>query len=217
MIRMYVQFFQFPILRSRFYLDIFFASLAIAWIFALIGALAAVIRVLRISPAEAMRPEAPAIYSAVLLERAGFIWHRLSFTWKVIVRNVCRYKFRSAVTVAGVAISTALLLIGYFSADSINYLIDHHFKEVQREDIRISLESERPKAALYDIKRFENVLSAEPLFEYPFTIKSGWRKKDILITGITQNAKMLNLVDIEDNSVDVGEEGSGIGLRSLRE
>ncbi|MFX1495857.1 MAG: FtsX-like permease family protein, partial [Promethearchaeota archaeon] len=207
MIHLYVQFFQFPLLRYRFYFDILFISLAIASLFALSGALAAVVRILKTSPAEAMRPESPSVYKTILLERIRILWQRLSFTWKVILRNIFRYKFRSSVTVLGVVLSTALLLMGYFSSDSMNYLIDHNFNEVQREDMRVSFENERPKSALREIRHLDDVLSAEALFAYPFTLRSGWRKKDLLITGLSDRAEMLQLMDIKNNRINVGEEG----------
>ncbi len=207
MINMYVKFFQFPILKFKLYPDILFISLVIGGVFSFLGAMTAVIRVIKISPAEAMRPEPPTVFNKILLEKVQVFWLKLSFTWKVIIRNVFRYKFRSAVTIFGVTISTALLLIGYFSGDSMKYLLDHNFKEVQREDIKISLEKERSRDALLDIQRFPDVIDAEPLFEYPFTISSDWRKKDIIITGIQRNSSMLNLVETNNKKVDIGEEG----------
>ncbi|MBN2372438.1 FtsX-like permease family protein [bacterium] len=217
MIGMYVRFFQFPVLRHRFYPDIFITSIIISSIFALIGALGAVAGTFRISPAEAMRPESPAVYRSILLERLGILWGRLAFTWKVIMRNIFRYKFRSSFTIFGVAISTALLLLGYLSADSMSFLIDNHFKEVQREDVRVSLEGERPKDALRELQSYENVIKAEPLFEYPFTLRSGWREKDLLITGVMQDSDMLHILGTGGERIYTQGDGLILNDRTAKE
>lgn len=71
-------------------------------------------------PAALMRPVSPKSGESILLERIGFIWKRMSFTWKVTMRNLFRYKQRVAMTVVGIAGCTALLLTGFGIKDSIN-------------------------------------------------------------------------------------------------
>ena len=51
-------------------------------------------RVLKEMPANIMRPKAPPAGQRVLLEKVTFIWKRLSFSHKVTVRNLFRYKKR---------------------------------------------------------------------------------------------------------------------------
>ena len=77
---------------------------------------------LRNYPATILRPKAPKMGKKVLLERVSFLWKRLSFTSKVTVRNMFRYKKRIIMTVLGVAGSSALLLTGFGLRDSINQL-----------------------------------------------------------------------------------------------
>lgn len=75
---------------------------------------------LKNNPAIIIRPKAPRKGKKVLLERVKFFWQRLSFTSKVTVRNMFRYKKRIIMTVLGIAGSTALLLTGFGLRDSIN-------------------------------------------------------------------------------------------------
>ena len=63
-------------------------------------------------PAELLRPKPPKAGKKVILERITFIWNRLSFKYKSTVRNVLRFKSRFIMTVAAVAFSTALVLVG---------------------------------------------------------------------------------------------------------
>lgn len=216
-IKAYQIFFQFPILRYRFYADIFMLSLAIAVIFGSLGASFAVLRVLRISPAESMRPEAPRLGGAILLERIAWFWNRVTFTWKMILRNIARYKFRAALTVLGVSLATAILIIGHFSSDSMDELVEFQFREVQRYDMKVTFESERGKGAIRDLRRLDHVRRVEPLFEYPFKIRSGWHEKDILITGIRPDSQLYGLLDAEKRPIDVGRTGLVMMERTARE
>ena len=52
----------------------------------------AVIKELIQTPATLMRPKSPKMGKRVFLEKVTFIWKRLSFSRKVTVRNIFRYK-----------------------------------------------------------------------------------------------------------------------------
>lgn len=58
--------------------------------------------------AELMRPPTPKQGQRVFLERIGFIWKRLNFSWKATVRNIVRYKKRFFMTIFGIGGCMAL-------------------------------------------------------------------------------------------------------------
>ncbi len=82
-------------------------------------------------PSQLLRPKAPKLGKNTLLERLPVIWKRLTFTWKVTMRNLIRYKRRLVMTVIGVAGCTALLITGFGIRDSINSMVDTQFDEIQ--------------------------------------------------------------------------------------
>lgn len=155
----------------------FFKSLIISSIFGLIGASNAAYKVMKIAPAESMRPEAPKSAKKLLLEKITLFWENLSFTGKVIMRNIFRYKIRSFFSVVGVGLATSILIVGYFSFDSVNFLINNYFFHTQKQNVKVAFESERGKDAFYELKRLNYIRKAEPVFEYPFEIRKGWRKE----------------------------------------
>ena len=91
-------------------------------------------------PAQLIRPKAPKKGKKVFLERIGFLWKRLSFTWKVTARNLIRYKKRFFMTVIGIGGCTALLLTGFGLSDSINGIVPKQFDELQFTDITMTLQ-----------------------------------------------------------------------------
>ena len=85
---------------------------------------------LKEKPAALMRPVPPKNGKTILLERVGFIWKHLSFTWKVTIRNIFRYKQRVFMTVIGISCCTALLLAGFGIKDSINGVAEKQFQTI---------------------------------------------------------------------------------------
>ena len=94
------------------------------------------------TPAALMRPKAPKIGKRVLLEKIPFLWKRLSFSKKVTVRNIFRYKKRFLMTIIGILGCTALILVGFGIRDSIRCIMPNQFEKVFEYDMQISLKNE---------------------------------------------------------------------------
>ena len=86
----------------------------------LLSTMAAVLSSLKEEPSSLMLPKAPKAGSKILLERIGPLWFRLSFSWKVTIRNLVRYKRRLIMTLVGIAGCTALLLVAFGLRDVID-------------------------------------------------------------------------------------------------
>ena len=108
--------------------------------------------VLKEMPANIMRPKAPPAGQRVLLEKVTFIWKRLSFSHKVTVRNLFRYKKRVLMTIIGIAGCAALVLTGYGLNDAIGDIVTNQFQRVFRYDLLAgySAEDEATEQALFD-------------------------------------------------------------------
>lgn len=79
------------------------------------------------TPASLMRPKVDKAGTRIFLERITPLWKHLSFSRKVTMRNIFRYKKRFLMTVIGIAGCTGLLLTGFGLSDSINDIIDKQF------------------------------------------------------------------------------------------
>jgi len=64
-------------------------------------------------PSVLMRPKAPKNGQRILLERIGIIWRHLSFSRKVTMRNIFRYKRRFLMSVIGIAGCAGLIVVGF--------------------------------------------------------------------------------------------------------
>lgn len=131
-----------PPLTIRYSVPAFLLILAVAT--ALMAAVTVFFcrRELRERPAALMRPVPPQSGRTILLERAGAIWKRLSFTWKITLRNLFRYKQRVLMTVVGVAGCTALLLAGFGVRDSIGGVAQKQYGQILKYDDILVLKNE---------------------------------------------------------------------------
>lgn len=101
----------------------------------------AVLKELAQMPAVLMRPKAPKIGKRVLLEKIPFIWKRLSFSKKVTVRNIFRYKKRFLMTIIGILGCTVLIVVGFGVRDSIRCIMPNQFEKVFDYDMQIGLKN----------------------------------------------------------------------------
>lgn len=104
-------------------------------------------------PAALMRPRAPEAGKRVLIERIGFLWRRLSFTWKVTMRNLFRYKKRFWMAVAGIGGCTALLITGFGLRDSIQGFFLTQYDEITTYDGTVSLKEHATGDEILEIGR----------------------------------------------------------------
>lgn len=108
----------------------------------LIATAGAAAATLREKPASLMLPRAPKPGKRILLERITPLWKRVSFSWKVTLRNIFRYKRRFFMTVIGIAGCTALLLTGLGLSDAINDIISKQFYDIYGYNAVISVDDD---------------------------------------------------------------------------
>ena len=94
------------------------------------------------TPANLMRPRAPKAGKRVFLERVRPIWKRLTFTWKVTMRNLFRYQRRFWMTVIGIGGCTALIVTGFGLHESVFSILDQQFDHVFLYDATLGLDAD---------------------------------------------------------------------------
>lgn len=88
-------------------------------------------------PAQLMRPKAPKVGKRILLERITALWRRISFKYKVSLRNIFRYKKRFLMMVLGIAGCTALLIAGFGINTTIKGVAKFQYDEVTLYDYQV--------------------------------------------------------------------------------
>ena len=202
----YKQFFRFPVLQFEVGLETAGLAIAISAGAAFLGAILAVRRAVALPPAEAMRPEPPANFSTGLLERIG-LQRIVSPAARMIVRNIERRKWKAALSILGIALAVAVLIVGRYSFDALDYIIEVHFRTAQREDATIMFNNPRTSRARFDVTHLPGVLRAETFRTVPVRLQFEHRSKRVAILGIKPDGELRTLLDRSLRKVDLPSEG----------
>ena len=87
-----------------------------------------------------LRPIAPPIGKKIFLEKISFLWDKLKYSNKLTIRNIFRYKRRILMSMFGIASCTIILLAGYGIKDSIAYVVDKQYNQINHNDALITLD-----------------------------------------------------------------------------
>ncbi len=204
--RLYTQFYRFPVMAFHLEEGVVVLALFISVGAALIGTLAAVQRAITLPPAEAMRPEPPAIYRRTLVERLG-LGRALPQAVRMILRQMERHPFKSATSCLGIATGVAVLVLGSFMKDSISYIMDFQFRLAQRQDMMITFVEPRSPSVLHDVNHLPGVFHSEPFRSVPTRLRLEHRSRRVGIMGIAPDNQLFRLIDQEENVVPLPPDG----------
>ncbi len=212
MISLYSQYFDIPDLEYRLTFNLLFIAFIVSVAGACTGAISAVKRAVELPPAEAMRPEAPAKFSPGPFERLG-LGKILSSSGRMILRNTERKPVHALLSVIGVAMSLAILLVGMFMFDSINYMMDLQFRIIQREDITLTFKEVVPESAYLELAHIDGVTRVETYHTTAARLRSGQHEEEIAVQGLDPQGMLRRIINANGDEVPVPT--SGIVISSL--
>lgn len=154
----------------------------------LLSTMAAVLSSLKEEPSSLMLPKAPKAGSKIFLERVEPLWSRLSFSWKVTIRNLVRYKRRLIMTLVGIAGCTALLLVAFGLRDSISDIIDNQWPAISHYDYIVGMTSDVSEEEVDQINAELNQVGATNIHRIT--------RENVLLESSTQKAGSLTRTTI---------------------
>lgn len=206
MTQIYTDFYHFPQLIYYFRTREVAVSVLLSGLAALVGALSAVRDAVRLPPAEAMRPESPVIYRQGIMDRSR-IQKNLPVSVRIIVRNLERRKWKSALSVLMIAFALAILIAGRYSYDAVNDMIFLEFSMKHREDVMVIFNEPRPSSVRYELSHLDGVLEHELTRDEPVKLRAGHRERRLSISGISSEGGLRRLVDANRREFRLPPEG----------
>ena len=171
-------------------------------------------------PAQLMRPKSPKPGRRVLLERIRPVWKRMSFTWKVTMRNLFRYKKRFWMTVIGIGGCTALIITGFGIRNSLYDVFDKQYDEITPYSAQISLMDNITDDELTEIAAVLDgcglVKEWMPVSSQPVTAESGSRSMDsnVYLFTVSDQEQFSRFVHLrhrlDGDGVSLSQEGAVI-------
>lgn len=202
------QYFHLPAADIKIYPELVLPASILTLIFCLLAGYVSCKLVFRFMPSEAMRPKAPKAGRRILLERLRFVWRRLDYNWKIIMRNLFRYKRRAALTSVGIIFATAISVLALSLKDSVDFMIAQQYQNILNYDIKVNFSKFIGADELGYIRGLPHVAGIEPVMETGVEISNGWRKKNVGFTALINNPEIYRVTD--KNGMPVAPPANGI-------
>jgi putative ABC transport system permease protein len=203
---LYMLSYRFPFLFYKLHFEVILAVVAISAASAIAGTMHSLWQAARQTPAEAMRPEAPAKYKVSLIERTG-LGRILSQPSRIIVRNIERKPIKTFLTIVGIAIACSTMVCSGFFKDCIDIMVHIQFELAQKEDMTVSFVEPTSYKALYEFKRMEGISNGEAFRSVPVRFKYGHRSYKTAIIGIQPNSQLSLLLDKKLKRIPIPSSG----------
>lgn len=190
----YVNFFHFPLLNFRVHPWLPLAAIGVSLVSAGVAALTAVRRVMRLAPAEAMRPPVPPRYQRSASERIRLL-RRLSVRGHMVLRTMLHNPGRVALSCLGIAMAVPIVMVGLFWRDALDYMMEVQFSAVDRGDATVTFREPTPSQALREVARLPGVLRVEGMRFVPVRVRAGHRSYRTAVLGLPSDAVLRRLLD----------------------
>lgn len=180
------------------------------------GAYAAIRAVVRLAPAQAMLPPTPPVYRRTLIERLAR-GRQIGAAALMVVRNIERRPLRALLTIGGMAAAVALQISGAYWSDTINFIIDQQYRQVQQGDA--VLEFNRPVRAslVTELRGWPGVMDAQVWRSEPVRVSFQGRLVDTVVSGYPEAPRLMRVVDYQTGAVNPPQEGVMLNALLARE
>lgn len=156
---------------------------------AFLGAVSSVRSILRLAPAEALRPASPAEFRL----RWGRDVPGIGFfppDERLILRGWIARPLRSVLTVLGMAAAMAIVINGGFWRDTLDRLLHVQFNVAYREDVTVSFLDPRPRGVLRELRALPGVTTAEGLRSVGARLRWGSVTQDLSVLGVSPDTTL---------------------------
>lgn len=190
----YRDFYRFPFLDYRLSTLAFATGLGVAFVSAAIGAVQSSLSSARLPPAEAMRPPAPERYRPALFERLG-LRRFLSQPGRMVLRYLERRPLKALLSVVGLALAGAIMMVGRFQGDALELMIDTQLRVAQHQDLGVDFIEPAGRAAAFELRALPGVRVAEPIRSVAVRLRYANYSYRTGITGLSAGASLRRPVD----------------------
>ncbi|MEE9303436.1 MAG: ABC transporter permease, partial [Thiotrichaceae bacterium] len=196
MSHIYMDFYSLPFMIYVLKPQVIIAAAVISIGVAILGTLHALNNAARLPPAQAMRPETPAIFRSTLFERLG-LQRWFSQPTRMILRNIERQPLKSFLTTLGISMACGTMMIGGFQEGAIKHMVDVQFGMSQRSDITAIFTEPSSQRSLYSLTSLQGVEYSEGFRAVPAKLQFEHRSYRTSVQGIQAEGKLMRLLDTD--------------------
>ena len=203
---LYMESFRLPVSRMPVDLVVSINAILASFVAGVAGVAIAVRQAVVLPPAEAMRPPSPTRYRASIFEQLPVLRH-VAQTTMMVLREIWRRPLRTLLSSLGIAFSVAVVILGRFGEDAMQPILDIEFGKKIREDTTVILSDETSDGDLSYFRSLPGVLQAEGMRQTPVRMRVGPRWRDTVLIGVSEDATLRELYDVDQRPVDLPHTG----------
>ena len=197
---------RFPHLVTQFSWTAFVIASTVSIAAAATGSLAAVRRAIRLSPAVAMQPSAPASFRRGFVERFT-MWRHFDEPTRIIARNIERFPVRAAMTTAGLAVSVSLLVGSQFLFGMFDGAVDQAYYRARRWTDQVNFGDVRDVHAVAEMTHVPAVVRAEPFRNALAHLRANGRDERVALIGSDEDAQLEQTLDASGRPIPLESRG----------
>lgn len=206
MSNIYMEFYSLPFMIYVLKPHVIISATIISMSVAILGTLHALQKAARLPPAQAMRPETPAVYRSTILERLG-LQRWFTQPTRMILRNIERRPLKSFLTMLGIGMACGTMMIGGFQEGAIKHMVEVQFSMSQRSDLTAIFTEPSSQRSLYSLTSLQGVEHAEGFRDVPAKLQFEHRSYRTSVQGIDPDGQLMRLLDANLNVIDLPQQG----------
>ncbi|MEC0125757.1 ABC transporter permease [Paenibacillus pabuli] len=161
------------------------------------------IGILREQAAQAMRPKPPRKMKKLLIERLPKMWGRISYSNKLILRNIFLNKQKAIASSVGVVVSTVLLITAFGTQTSLQRVADQ-IEEVNTYDLKVEYTK---GAELEKVELPTGIKSSYVQSTFPVEFTKGDEHENATLTVTEKDNTLIQFFDEKDNPMTLMDSG----------
>ena len=202
----YMDFYRFPFLEWSLPIPVVVLAFGFALAAAALGTFGGLRRAFVLPPAEAMRPEAPAVFRRTLTERLG-LGALLDPTARMILRNLERRPLRSLMSVLGIGLGIGIMVMSRFQSGAIDEMVDVQFGFAQRDDLAVTFTEPTSWRASEELAALPGVRAIEPFRHAAVRLRHGHREYRTSLQGLPAGADLKRVLDDRLRPAELPQDG----------
>lgn len=202
----YQQYYKFPFLIFRVDPAAFVTAVLVSTASASAGGVLVLRKVFALTPAVAMRPPAPANFSASA-RLVAMLKRFLDQPSRMIVRRIARQPIRAFAAVSGIAVGMGLSvgMLGVMSG--FDRTVDLSFSVIDRSDATVTFIEPLGTKTIYELKQVDGVSAVEPFRTVPVILRNGVKTHRGSLSGLISEPQLNRAMSRETEPIYIRKDG----------
>ncbi|MCM1023697.1 MAG: ABC transporter permease [Prevotella sp.] len=216
MMNMFAQWYIVPGLHSVFH-PLYAAMVLVIVFICTMAAYLSCRKLLKVKPAEALRPAPPKQGRRCIFEKLPF-WDKLSFNGQYNLRDISRAKLRAFMGVLGTAVGMLLMIYGVGCGELVDSMSELTFEKVFAADWQVNIS---PDADINSVNNLSEELGGETVMTSMIEVAKNKNantseKKKGTVT-VTEGKGLYNILDLDNEITEIPEGKTAISRKFAEE